>query len=102
MPSSRAAAAVVFVLSITRSNRGLAARGNDRFFKAHLPAADVECVRVDELSRAGDDLDLAALGHRLDAARELADDFVFPGAQFFQVYFGLAESDAVVGHRARF
>ena len=57
-------------------------------------------MRIHESAHPVSDGHLALLGHRAQAAGQLADHLVLPGAQLVDVDLRLAEGDAVVGQRA--
>ena len=58
-------------------------------------------MRIEELTDAADDLDLARLRHATESARQLADDLVLPRAELVEVDLRRAERDAVLGEHLR-
>ena len=88
------------VESTTRSSSGMKgsftacepaammALANFTTFFAAAGADHFEVVRIEEAADAGDDLDLARLGHAGQAAGELLDDAVLEAAQLVDVDLG--------------
>ena len=68
--------------------------GDDAVLEADDGVAHLDRVRAGELAGAPHDLDLARLGQRLEAADELVDDAVLPGADLVDVDRRLLEADA--------